>query len=410
LTATEKIVISENETDKIYSMDNEELYGLTIVSRTLSESINQEILTDFKLVWPLTDSEPLEIIKSAFDEYPIKHLLVYCNRKDKAQELVSQCQEQKLDTFYLDGDLPRNERNEVLSRFEKSPRALLISIRVLQEGISLPYVDSCYFADSRQSPIDIIQIVGRCLRLYPGKVFSYIFLAPEMISLVTTLLANDPVFASNFRRRCLTLGITKYQDIKPETNFSGQQKIQEILRRVQFASIFRSQIWDYKLNLCLEWEQENPEKTLPQSLEIEGLKIGIWLSTQKRRFNKMQDPNTKGSRSPMTAEEREKIRQLYTWRSWEEKFFSPSISLTWDQKLQMCLDWEQENPEKNLPQRLEIEGVKIGKWLSHQKTRFNKMQDPNTKGSRSPMTPEEREKLQRLYTWRSWEKFFSVST
>jgi hypothetical protein len=46
---------------------------------------------------------------------------------------------------------------------------LLSSVRVLGEGVDTPGCDSVFFGDVRGSAVDILQIVGRALRMKPGE-------------------------------------------------------------------------------------------------------------------------------------------------------------------------------------------------------------------------------------------------
>jgi superfamily II DNA or RNA helicase len=49
------------------------------------------------------------------------------------------------------------------------PMRLLSSVRVLGEGVDTPGCDSVFFGDVRGSAVDILQIVGRALRIKPGE-------------------------------------------------------------------------------------------------------------------------------------------------------------------------------------------------------------------------------------------------
>ncbi|PNE34850.1 helicase [Streptomyces eurocidicus] len=97
---------------------------------------------------------------------------------------------------WLYGDHPPRHRRAVLEEFasdvieggpgdEPQPAALrvLSSVRVLGEGVDTAQCDSVAFCDARGSMIDIVQMVGRALRIRPGegKIASLIvpvFLAP----------------------------------------------------------------------------------------------------------------------------------------------------------------------------------------------------------------------------------------
>ncbi|MGW7257363.1 Helicase associated domain protein [Streptomyces sp. NPDC054834] len=78
---------------------------------------------------------------------------------------------------WLCGDHPPVHRRRVLDAFARLKaadgtrvrRAFLSSVRVLGEGVDTRHCDSVYFADVRGSMPDLVQAVGRALRIRPGE-------------------------------------------------------------------------------------------------------------------------------------------------------------------------------------------------------------------------------------------------
>ncbi|MGW0883483.1 Helicase associated domain protein [Streptomyces sp. NPDC002671] len=71
---------------------------------------------------------------------------------------------------WLCGDHPAPHRRRVLDEFARTRRrAFLSSVRVLGEGVDTRHCDAVYFADVRGSMPDLVQAVGRALRLRPGE-------------------------------------------------------------------------------------------------------------------------------------------------------------------------------------------------------------------------------------------------
>ena len=54
-----------------------------------------------------------------------------------------------------------------MERFEASQSSLITNARCLIEGVDIPAIDCVLFADPKRSTIDIVQAVGRGLRLAP---------------------------------------------------------------------------------------------------------------------------------------------------------------------------------------------------------------------------------------------------
>ena len=74
----------------------------------------------------------------------------------------------------IDGSDSMNARRNTIREFNKVSKGIICSARVLNEGVNIPIVDSVCFVDARDSTIDIIQCLGRCLRLCPGKNIAYV--------------------------------------------------------------------------------------------------------------------------------------------------------------------------------------------------------------------------------------------
>ncbi|MEW2400247.1 Helicase associated domain protein [Streptomyces sp. NPDC046862] len=78
---------------------------------------------------------------------------------------------------WLCGEHKPNHRRRVLDEFSRAiaadgtvvEKTFLGSVRVLGEGIDTSHCDSVYFADVRGSMPDLVQAVGRALRMQPGE-------------------------------------------------------------------------------------------------------------------------------------------------------------------------------------------------------------------------------------------------
>ncbi|MDC3080655.1 helicase-related protein, partial [Rhodospirillaceae bacterium] len=75
-------------------------------------------------------------------------------------------------TNYVSGAMSTSDRNQNLRRLgelEEGERAILANARCLSEGIDVPALDGVAFIDPRNSEIDIVQAVGRAIRLSSAK-------------------------------------------------------------------------------------------------------------------------------------------------------------------------------------------------------------------------------------------------
>ncbi|OLO79694.1 damage-inducible protein [Actinomyces oris] len=100
---------------------------------------------------------------------------------------------------WLSGDLGAPAPTRQASSSSESERAsvscrILSNARCLSEGVDVPALDAVMFLSPRKSQVDIVQSVGRVMRLAPGKQYGYIILPvaiPAGMSPEDVLSDND---------------------------------------------------------------------------------------------------------------------------------------------------------------------------------------------------------------------------
>ena len=73
---------------------------------------------------------------------------------------------------YVSGEMPAGQRHVLLQhlgRLDHGERGLLTNARCLAEGVDVPTLDGVAFIDPRRSEVDIVQAVGRAIRLAADK-------------------------------------------------------------------------------------------------------------------------------------------------------------------------------------------------------------------------------------------------
>lgn len=81
---------------------------------------------------------------------------------------------------HIDGTFPANERDKCLNWLKDEPPPgecrVLTNVRCLSEGVDVPSLDAVMFLAARNSQVDVVQSVGRVMRLAPGKKYGYIII------------------------------------------------------------------------------------------------------------------------------------------------------------------------------------------------------------------------------------------
>ncbi|POZ80220.1 helicase associated domain-containing protein [Burkholderia contaminans] len=118
-------------------------------------------------------------IRQAAQKYGCKKVITFHDYVASAQEFANNTVAQTevgMPIWHVNGAMPSGERFEIMSAFSASPIGVVTNARCLTEGVDLPAVDMVAFLSPKKAPVDIIQAIGRALRLHPGKQTGYMLL------------------------------------------------------------------------------------------------------------------------------------------------------------------------------------------------------------------------------------------
>ena len=404
MTATEKVIRSKNSSENAsvisdedeiisenqvwYSMDNENSYGKEIFKKDFSDAIEEGVISDYRLVI-VNSGDPLQIITNTRETLGIKHLLTYHNSCESARNFLTKLLLNGISAFYIDGDMSVNQRNNTLKQFENTPNSVLCSVNVLSEGISLPHVDSVFFVDAKNSEIDIIQKVGRALRLHKDKTLATIILPENILeyaALLRSLIVFDPKTKGNMKRKTIGLNFSndavKFATIESDLNIC-------IMGRMEA-------LWNAKFRLCQEYEKSS--KLIREHTEYKNVLIGRWLNRQQQGIAGKKE-------FKINAERMAKLLQLNSIQEWMKiRDKLGPYGDVWDFKLKLCQQYENSIESGRLIQTDTIhEEVKIGYWLDRQKKDILNYQQGKT-------SEERHRKLFQLQTIIKWYKNVTEDT
>ncbi|MFE8974925.1 Helicase associated domain protein [Streptomyces cyaneofuscatus] len=211
----------------VASMDDHQLYGEVLFEFGLMESVERGVLARFEIdVLEIRDPAPLSekatdeerrgrrlaalqaaLLKHA-DETGVRSYMTFHSRTLDAMSFARAMPETaarlhaadpaaypaRIGAEWLSGEHPATHRRDVLHRYADGLDAegwvtelsFLASCRVLGEGVDIRGkrgVGAVVFADTRSSPVEIVQIIGRALRQEPGdgkisRILVPVFLEP----------------------------------------------------------------------------------------------------------------------------------------------------------------------------------------------------------------------------------------
>jgi len=210
MTATQRIL--RGDSDRVDDMSNTDVYGDEIDYLSFKEALERDppLLSDYKIVtMVITKKEIADLVKKnayvrtkrvwndeveartlaslialrkAMKRYRIKHALSFHNSIASARDFAdSQAQFAKvfpeygaLPAYHIAGNTPTAVRRQHLDDFKNEKKALVTNARCLSEGVDVPAIDCVLFSAPKRSVVDIVQGVGRALRLKEGKKLGYL--------------------------------------------------------------------------------------------------------------------------------------------------------------------------------------------------------------------------------------------
>ncbi|KAL2036537.1 hypothetical protein N7G274_010722 [Stereocaulon virgatum] len=122
--------------------------------------------------------------------------LVFCVDLDHVSDLTASFREIGVDAKFITGNTPKQVRSERLDAFRNGEFPVLLNCGVFTEGTDIPNIDCVLLARPTKSRNLLVQMVGRGMRLHPGKENCHIIdmVASLEAGIVTTptLFGLDP--------------------------------------------------------------------------------------------------------------------------------------------------------------------------------------------------------------------------
>jgi len=194
----------------VVGMDDETVFGKVAYALAFGEAIRRGLLTDYQVVIIGVDNptiaawiENRELVKTesgiendaeslaaqigllkAYKDYDLHRVISFHSRVKRAEQFSTDLidvmgwvgDEHKpvgtINADFVSGEMATDRRRKKLSQLKTlapNERGLLTNARCLSEGVDVPSLDGVAFIDPRSSQIDIIQAVGRAIRLSTNK-------------------------------------------------------------------------------------------------------------------------------------------------------------------------------------------------------------------------------------------------
>lgn len=338
---------AEDRGVEVVGMDNAALFGEVLHALPFGQAIERKLLTDYRVViigvddptiaqWIAnrelvstgtgieTDSESLAAqigLLKAVKDYDLKRIISFHSRVKRAEAFAADIggimawlgDEHRpagtLRADFVSGNMPAGKRKAKLDQLKAlgaEERGVLSNARCLSEGVDVPALDGVAFIDPRSSQVDIIQAVGRAIRLSPDKKAGTIVL-PVFIKAGEDAIGT--IEASNFKPVWEVLNALKAHDDvlaceldqirtglgrKPESGVSvdGLRKIAIELPATVDAAIGGAlrtymvervtESWNFWFGLLEAFVERERHARVPLGhVEANGYRLGAWASRQR---------------------------------------------------------------------------------------------------------------------------------
>jgi len=399
---------------EVISMDSEASFGPVLHKLSFGEAIEQDLLTDYQVVvvgidnprysemitersLVQTDNDIQSDAQSfashiglvkAMKTYDLKRVISFHSRvsaaKDfayKLPEVIDWMPEESrpdgdLITNYVSGAMPTNERSRnlrALGEIDADQRYVLSNARCLSEGVDVPALDGVAFIDPKNSEIDIVQAVGRAIRLSKGKAIGSIVIPvfiedhddPDEVlnsssfkkvwTVVNALRSHDGDLGEQLDQLRQTLGKKGTVGRLDKIIFDLPTTITHQFEKALDAKLIESTTasWELWFGLLMGYSEECGSCLVSQDTLYAGYNLGGWVSKQRQNKGTL---------------ELERINRLdglgFVWEV---------LDYNWDEGFNLLVAYNKEFGDCMVPHDFLYRGYHLGMWVGAQRRKKDKL-------------------------------------
>lgn len=422
MTATPRVYsnsikqMSESLDIQILSMDDKEVFGEVFHRYSFSKAISEGILSDYRVVVigiddvitkdlfnkrailkagvVETDSESLALhvaLSKAIQKWNLRRVISFHSRVAKARKFASDqvllnewmpkeyAVSGKINATTISSSMPTNKRRQildVLKNLNDGETGLVSNARCLTEGIDVPTLDAVVFVDPKTSQVDIIQAIGRAIRLggankTHGTVVVPVHVPNEKSSrdsfdssnfkkigdVLNALRAHDEDFGEELDKLRIELGHRGSLGDMPEKLIWDMPTsiTQDFVSRIQAISVeFATNNWDFMFGRLLNLIEKEGHARPSRSDNPEDRKLADWATKQRGAYRA----------GTLVESRRIALEECHPTWSWDP------IEETWSEYFEELKDFILKHGHAR-PNSSRKDSKKLGEWVINQRESFN---------------------------------------
>ena len=391
---------SDKEYEKdIICMNNKKIYGSCIFTYQIGQALDDNMLTQYEIHMMVITDEQIKqyinknvmidqvkynfhyiasamMIKQMIKDNNINHTLTY-HSTIKNSEIFSELLTQNIENCnidYINGNISSKKKYKLINEFQTKEKAILTSAKVLNEGVNIPIIDSVFFVEPRNSTIDIIQCIGRALRLYKGKTIAKIIIPileedietskfTQLIKIIKNLGQYD-YHIKNFKNNTKSnlIRITNYCDDNTNKIYDTIN-LTELEGKIQSIIMIGCYKWEVMLEKLETYICINKKLPSQHSKQTEIKQLRSWLSRQNINYKKTQQ-----------IMNQDEIYNKWTLFKNKYKEYFLSNEELWNINLNKLEQYIIKNKKLPLKNSKQIEIKQLGNWISQQRINYTNQQ------------------------------------
>lgn len=403
------------------SMDDHTVFGPVVDRISFAQAINEGMLTDYQVAVILVDDtrirdliEDRNLVETAggvstdaaslagrvgflkaVKDFGLRRTISFHSRVKAAQRFAAEIGDVAawmpatqrppgpVQAGFVSGAMSTGERNAGLNQLRNVPdgeHGVLANARCLSEGVDVPSLDGVAFIDPRKSQVDIVQAVGRAIRLAPGKQLGTIVIPVYVSStddpadvlsgsefkpvwdVVNALRSHDDDLAEELDELRLSLG---------KRHPGGPKLPDKIIIDApesiggEFSTALRTMLVERSTDDWLNWYaalqqfadhkgHANVTVTHVESFNGEDLRLGAWVNTQRTE-----------RKSGNLPKDREALLSALSGWAWDAQ------DASWQRRFAALQQFATREGHANVPkthvERFDGEDLKLGSWVTGQR-------------------------------------------